>query len=518
MTPGSGPRLEKSALAAGRRALALHSRWVPGIAGTLMRTVDYVCIFVRASGDRLRAAERLVLALPQLLEEALQEVDLRHQSESELLGVFVRLRAEGLARAKRDRLVFWTARAGGRALAVETMSADNRVRVGTYLARPTQARSGVRPAALFDVSGQFFTELGAHPERRRSAVERPQLVMDAGGPGWDGVRWSASEGRLFVAAPITPPAGDEVPLLLRVPGDPRPMEARATVVDVRPPSAARPGAPAGYALQLDGPPARLLEALTLAAQNGGEDSRTAPRFQVNAPVKVIHATAPAAPAPRALIEYATDRELEADYLENLSQGGAFVRTSSPLPVGAPLELELKLPNGAELRTRAAVVFANANGMGVQFHLAPDAEAMLGNAIAHISARPRRALVVDDDETARRMMADALRERGFEVVTSPNASDGLSTLSDELLALDLLVTDMMMPGMNGEDLVRLIRKTGGEVDLAIVCVTGQLGGDGLEQRLERAGADAVLDKALGPELIAQAADAVLERKRLVAQPG
>jgi hypothetical protein len=37
--------------------------------------------------------------------------------------------------------------------------------------------------------------------------------------------------------------------------------------------------------------------------------------------------------------------------------------------------------------------------------------------------------------------------------------------------------------------------------------------GLEPRLESAGADAVLDKALGPELVAQAADAVLERKRL-----
>jgi hypothetical protein len=36
--------------------------------------------------------------------------------------------------------------------------------------------------------------------------------------------------------------------------------------------------------------------------------------------------------------------------------------------------------------------------------------------------------------------------------------------------------------------------------------------GLEMKLESAGADAVLDKALGPELIAQAADAALERKR------
>ena len=46
----------------------------------------------------------------------------------------------------------------------------------------------------------------------------------------------------------------------------------------------------------------------------------------------------------------------------------------------------------------------------------------------------------------------------------------------------------------------------------MAVTGALGSE-LEQRLEREGADAVLDKALGPELIAEAADAVLERKRI-----
>jgi CheY-like chemotaxis protein len=44
------------------------------------------------------------------------------------------------------------------------------------------------------------------------------------------------------------------------------------------------------------------------------------------------------------------------------------------------------------------------------------------------------------------------------------------------------------------------------------VTGKLE-KGLEQRLEAAGADAVLDKSLGPDLLAQAADAALERKRM-----
>ena len=85
------------------------------------------------------------------------------------------------------------------------------------------------------------------------------------------------------------------------------------------------------------------------------------------------------------------------------------------------------------------------------------------------------------------------------------------LSEELLGLDLLLTDVFMPGMDGDQFVRTIRTAGGETDLAIVVVTGKLD-MATEQRLEAAGADAVLDKALGPELVAQAADAALERKQ------
>jgi CheY-like chemotaxis protein len=500
-----------------------------------MSTLEYVCVFVRASGDRLRAAERLVLALPKLLEQGALEVDLRYQAKDKVLAINVRSRGEGFSQAERDRLVFWSARAGGRAMAAERISTEDRQKLAAYLGKPTLAQLALPIASLVDGSAQLFTDAGAMPDRRRGAAERPQLVMDVGGPGWDGVRWSAQRQELFVAAPYSPPVGDEIPLLVRIPGTERPLEARAVVALVRPAASAAPGAPAGYTLRLTAPPPQLTAALEKSTLGtSADDTRAAPRFQVNAPVKLtpaepapapaaagapappLQAVAPAGTTARALIEYATDQELEADFIENLSQGGAFVRTSAPAKVGTIMELELKLPNGADLHTRAVVAFANANGVGVRFQLDAEAEGVLANAMATISARPRRALVVDDDEIVCRMIADALRDRGFEVLVAANATEGLSVLSEELLALDLLVTDVVMPGMSGEDFVRLIRKAGGEEDLAIVCVTGQADGEGLEKRLEAAGADAVLDKALGPDLIAQAADAVLERKRLVAQ--
>jgi CheY-like chemotaxis protein len=217
--------------------------------------------------------------------------------------------------------------------------------------------------------------------------------------------------------------------------------------------------------------------------------------------------------PRARLEYATDQELAADWIENLSQGGAFVRTPTPLPRGTELLLEIALPDGARLEAHALVVFVNDRGMGTRFVLSPEADELLAATITRISARPRRALVVDDDALVRCMLSDALAARGFEVMTATCGEAGLRTLAEELLALDLLVTDVCMPGMDGEAFVRTIRGAGGEADLAIVVASGRLG-PGVEERLEAAGADAVLDKALGPELVAQAADAALERKRLV----
>jgi CheY-like chemotaxis protein len=214
----------------------------------------------------------------------------------------------------------------------------------------------------------------------------------------------------------------------------------------------------------------------------------------------------------ARIEYANEQELASDYVENLSQGGAFVRSHSPSPVGTRLTLEMRLPGGIELAAPATVVFLHPYGMGVKFDLDAGGQAKLASAIARISARPRRALVVDDDGMVRRMMSDALQARGFEVLTANDGEEGLRTLMEELLALDLLITDVYMPEMDGEAFVRTIRQAGGEAELAIVVVTGSLEA-GLEKRLEAAGADAVLDKSLGPELLAQAADAALERKRM-----
>lgn len=198
-------------------------------------------------------------------------------------------------------------------------------------------------------------------------------------------------------------------------------------------------------------------------------------------------------------------------MSNLSQGGAYVRSAKQLPVGTALRLDIQLPDGTTLEAPATVARCDGTGMGLRFQLDERGEKELGAVIARIATRPRRVLVVDDDVLVRRVIADALAARGFEVFVASDGLDGVRVLTDELLSLDLVLADVCMPTMDGEAFLRLIRGAGGEQDLAVVVMTGALDAI-LEARLESEGADAVLDKAIGPESIARAADAAQERKR------
>jgi DNA-binding NarL/FixJ family response regulator len=76
---------------------------------------------------------------------------------------------------------------------------------------------------------------------------------------------------------------------------------------------------------------------------------------------------------------------------------------------------------------------------------------------------------------------------------------------------MLVADLRMPHMDGESLLKTVRSAGGEAELTIVLISGKLD-PALESKLLREGADAVLPKALGPRILAQAAAAVMDRKR------
>jgi len=78
---------------------------------------------------------------------------------------------------------------------------------------------------------------------------------------------------------------------------------------------------------------------------------------------------------------------------------------------------------------------------------------------------KRILVIDDEETTRMSFTLALEDTGFEVDTAESGEKGLQMKKDA--EYDLIFLDLRMPGMNGVQTLREIRKTDKEVFVYIV---------------------------------------------------
>lgn len=76
------------------------------------------------------------------------------------------------------------------------------------------------------------------------------------------------------------------------------------------------------------------------------------------------------------------------------------------------------------------------------------------------------LIVDDEPNYLIILSELLRDEGFEVFTAPGGNEGLALVQD--VDLDLVITDMQMPGMDGLQLLQAIKKVNG--DLPVIMIT------------------------------------------------
>ncbi len=117
----------------------------------------------------------------------------------------------------------------------------------------------------------------------------------------------------------------------------------------------------------------------------------------------------------------------------------------------------------------------------------------------------RILVVDDEDVLREMLGDALRLSGFEVLEAADGSKALTVLQGG--KVDLIISDVNMPGMDGYEMLSHLRAQGDETPAIM-----------LTARRERAdvtkglklGADDYVTKPFGLEELILRVNAVLRR--------
>lgn len=76
----------------------------------------------------------------------------------------------------------------------------------------------------------------------------------------------------------------------------------------------------------------------------------------------------------------------------------------------------------------------------------------------------RVLIIEDEINTARPVKEALELNGIEAVIASNGIDGLKQFDDS--SFDLVLLDLKMPGMDGEEVLKEIRKSDPFVDVII----------------------------------------------------
>lgn len=81
------------------------------------------------------------------------------------------------------------------------------------------------------------------------------------------------------------------------------------------------------------------------------------------------------------------------------------------------------------------------------------------------------LIIDDEPSMLDIFSQFLEPEGFSVTTAVNGKEGLRKMEERIP--DLVITDIMMPEMNGLEVIRAIRKN--YRDLPIIAISGGMTG-------------------------------------------
>ena len=125
--------------------------------------------------------------------------------------------------------------------------------------------------------------------------------------------------------------------------------------------------------------------------------------------------------------------------------------------------------------------------------------------------PLNILVVDDDLGTRLSISDYLELSGYKVMTAKDGQEALNIL--EKYHLDLIVTDIVMPRMNGYELVRQLRQKPSWRLLPVILLTGRTK---TQERIlgYKSGCDLYLPKPFELEELGAAIHNLLERSQII----
>jgi len=109
--------------------------------------------------------------------------------------------------------------------------------------------------------------------------------------------------------------------------------------------------------------------------------------------------------------------------------------------------------------------------------------------------PTRILIVDDEATLRMTMSDLLARTGREIVTAASGEEALAYLEGS--TFDLLIVDLIMPGIDGLQVIDVAKKLSPQAQIIMLTAYGTL--ESAIQAMRRGATDYLLKPANAPEI-------------------
>jgi len=152
---------------------------------------------------------------------------------------------------------------------------------------------------------------------------------------------------------------------------------------------------------------------------------------------------------------------------------AFEPFFSTKAIGQGIGLGLSMVYGFSKQSRGDVTLHSQLGQGTQVDLylprhMGDSQQARQPAAPVQESRTHHVLVVEDDPHVRQLLCQALREDGFPCLGAATANEGLKVLRSSQ-SVDLLVSDVGLPGMNGRQLAEIARSL--RPNLPVLFITG-----------------------------------------------
>jgi CheY-like chemotaxis protein len=119
---------------------------------------------------------------------------------------------------------------------------------------------------------------------------------------------------------------------------------------------------------------------------------------------------------------------------------------------------------------------------------------------------RTILVVDDDSGVLKMTELMLSDGGFNVLVTGNARDGLAVLKSQ--KVDLIITDIIMPEMEGIELISQLKQDHPELPIMAISGGGRSHNTDFLKFAKKLGAKVVLEKPFRREALLDAVSRAL----------